>query len=82
MQSKLHSQKPGWYTQKYSAFGIYIQKECKADVLKLLSNHGSWLCQFFVNLVQKILQHQIRMPAVSLATQICFYCKLYLTYDG
>ena len=57
MQSKLHSEKPGWYTQKSPAFGICIQKECKAAVLKLLSNHGSLLCRFFVNLVQKILQH-------------------------
>ena len=80
--------KAGVVHTKVSCVRDMYAKKCKAAVLKLLSNPGSCLCRFFVYLVQKILQHQIRMPAVSLATlrtgiyKICFYCKLYLTYHG
>ena len=61
-----------------------VQSRCTKTV------EQSWFLalSFFVDLARKILQHQIRMPAVALATlrtgiyKTCFYCKLYLTYHG
>ena len=75
------------HTTIFCARNLYtlgVQSRCTKTVER------SWFLalSISVDVERKILQHQIRMPAVVLATlltgiyEICFYCKLHLTYHG